>query len=140
MRPLKRLSNSIFLWILLVSFSTLISHTVAKGAENTDSSKAPVYDSKGKRDPFEPLVSEGTPHSIEGLRGVQTADDLKIEGLVVDRVHGSYVVVNGVVLAEGKEQDGVKAVRIEETGTLFEIRGKQQFKKFSAMESEEVKN
>lgn len=134
MFPLKRLSNSIFLWIPLVSFS-ILTPCIVYGLEPAPGRVA--YDSKGRRDPFEPLVSDEAPRSIDGLKGVQTVDDLKVQGVVVDRDRGSYVVVNGVVLAEGAEEDGVKAVRIEEGGALFQIRGREQFKKFSVIEPEE---
>ena len=90
-----------------------------------------TYDSKGKRDPFEPLISgKGEAHVINGLSGVQTADDIHLEGVVVDKVRGSYVVANGVVLAEGATEEGVKAVEIKEEGVLFDIHVKKEFKPF----------
>ena len=129
----KKVSNSIFLWILLVSFSILCSLSAVLFAGTPQGGV--VYDAKGKRDPFEPLVSGGV-RTVSGLQGVQTVEDIHIEGIVVDPLHGSYVVANGVVLAEGASESDVKALQISEEGVLFEIRGRRSFKPFEENKGE----
>ena len=112
------------LWILLLTFGTLFSG-VALGTEDTV-----VYDPHGKRDPFVPLVTLSS-RDASGLIGIESADDLKMEGIVYDP-KGSAVIVNGSVLKE---------LSIKPDGVLFLVNGSEEFRLLYREEAkEEAKN
>ena len=121
------------LWILLLTFGTLFSG-VALGTEDTI-----VYDPHGKRDPFVPLVTLSS-RDASGLIGIESADDLKMEGIVYDP-KGSAVIVNGSVLKEGEESGNLKVLSIKPDGVLFLVNGSEEFRLLYREEAkEEAKN
>lgn len=79
-----------------------------------------VYDSKGKRNPFIPLISQKAGITAAGLENVQTVDDVNLEGIVWD-VHGdSIAILNGVIVKKGEVIGNVKIKEIKaKTVTLF---------------------
>ena len=68
-----------------------------------------VYDAKGRRDPFVPLVS-GAAKVTAGLENIQIIDDVILEGIVWDPQGGSIAILNGVIM---KESDRVGIVTIK---------------------------
>jgi hypothetical protein len=90
-----------------------------------------TYDASGKRDPFVPLVT-GDREAVRGLYGVETLDDLTIEGIVFDAAHGSIAIVNGEIVREGETRANLKIVKIQSNGVLFEINEIEQFKSFGS--------
>ncbi len=109
-----------FLWILLVSFDMifLVPSALADKAG---------YDPGGRRDPFVPLVTLTTKEST-GLMGVESLEDLHLEGVVFDPKNGSMVVANNVVLKEGETNGPVKVLKIKADGAYFSINGIEGFK------------
>ena len=85
-----------------------------------------LYDPHGKRDPFVPLVTLSSKVS-SGLLGVESIDEITVEGIVYDP-KGSIVIVNGSVLKEGEEFGSVKVVAIRPNGAEFSINGAKVFK------------
>ena len=85
-----------------------------------------LYNPRGKRDPFVPLVTTATRVS-SGLVSVENAEELTVEGIVYDP-KGSIVVVNGTVLKEGEELGAVKVLKIKSDGALFSVNGVEAFK------------
>jgi len=79
-----------------------------------------VYDSKGKRNPFIPLITQKAGFTATGLENVQTVDDVNLEGIVWD-VHGdSIAILNGVIVKKGEVIGNVKIKDIKaRTVTLF---------------------
>lgn len=71
------------------------------------------YDSKGKRDPFVPLLGK-TPAAKkgEGLAYVETVSELRLEGIVWDPSSGSYAFLNGEVLMPGDQVGKVKLLAV----------------------------
>jgi hypothetical protein len=123
--------NSIFFLISFITF-TIILPIASRADEGIR------YDAKGKRDPFTPLQRAARgPRTISGLIGVETVDEINLEGLVYDPEQGSIVVANGSVLTEGQQEGDVRVVEIREDGALFEIRGKTAFKPFSPLDEME---
>ena len=112
---IKILTVSIFLWMNLAIFSIVVS--------------AETYDHAGKRDPFVPLIT-GEKEAIRGLYGVESAEDLTIEGIVMDAARGSVAVVNGEIVHEKEVRDNLKVLKIQPNGVLFEINEIQEFKPF----------
>lgn len=98
-----------------------------------------AYDAKGKRDPFVPLASAHkrvTTEVLSGLTGVQSIEEIVLEGVVYDPEKGSMVVANGSVLTEGEKEGDVRVVQIKQDGVVFEILGKTEFKPFSPESTE----
>ncbi len=98
----------------------------------------PLYDARGKRDPFVQLVTATTRHA-GGFSGAETTDDLVIEGVVYDPKSGSVVIVNGALLREGEEVGGVKVVRIKPEGVVFSVHGVESFKSMHPREEDRKK-
>lgn len=88
-----------------------------------------TYEASSRRDPFIPLVT-GEREAVRGLYGVETIDDLTIEGVVFDAKEGSVAIVNGEIVREGEVWDNLKIVHIQPNGVLFEINEIEQFKPF----------
>lgn len=120
---INKVKIQLFLWILLGGFGII---SQGFGAESNTQS---VYDAKGKRDPFTPLVAVMSHSSASsGLASVESIEDLKIEGVVFDPAHGSIVMVNGSVLREGEESGNVKVVKVLSDGATFLINGVEAYK------------
>lgn len=76
-----------------------------------------IYDSKGKRNPFIPLVNqEGR---LLKLDKEETKGDLGIEGIIYDRYGRSFAIVNGSVVGIGDAVGGYQVLRVEENKVIF---------------------
>jgi hypothetical protein len=115
------------LWILLPAFGTLFLCGGSFAEEEI------LYDPHAKRDPFMPLVTANS-RDASGLVGIETADDIRIEGIVYDP-KGSVVIVNGSLMKEGEESVNLKVVSIKPTGVLFLINGVEEFRPLYREES-----
>ena len=83
------------------------------------------YRSNGKRDPFVPLITpEGQriypPGTDEG--GVA---NLMLQGIVFEPQGESYAVINGRIVREGEEVDGVKVLKIAPSAVVIQSEGQQ---------------
>lgn len=78
------------------------------------------YDSKGKRDPFVPLISESGAY-VSDAYGVSSVKDIRLEGIVWDESNGSIAIVNGEIVSEGQKIGIAEVVKIEKDAVLFEI-------------------
>jgi hypothetical protein len=110
-----------FLWILPALFAIIAAVPGPAMADEIS------YDSHGKRDPFMPLITLTSKDST-GLMGVETVDELSLEGLVYDPKNGSIIVINGSVLKEGDEVSGVKVIKIKADGATLSLNGLETFK------------
>ena len=81
------------------------------------------YQSKGKRDPFVPLLlPDGrrlNPPETAGEEGMAGAGDALLQGIVYDPAGDSYVILNGHVLREKQEWGGIKLLKIEPNGATI---------------------
>jgi len=109
------------LWILSLTFGTLCA---IGGMSAADEAR---YDAYGKRDPFATVVSS-MGREAGGLVGIESAEDLSIEGIVYDPKQGSIAIVNGSVIREEEESGSVKVLKIKPDGVLFLINGIERFK------------
>lgn len=114
------MTKNFFLWILLLSFGILLNIYSVFAAEK------PLYDAQGKRDPFSPLLTS-TSTVAAGLVGIETAEEIRVEGIVHDP-SGSFVIANGQVLKQGESIGGVKVAKIRKDGVVFLINGVETFK------------
>lgn len=85
-----------------------------------------AYDSKGKRDPFVPLItSEGQrihPPGLdeEVLTGVR---GLTLQGIVFDPKADSYAIINGQIIRQYEDIEGMKVLKIEPDGVTLLVGG-----------------
>ena len=71
-----------------------------------------VYDSKGKRDPFQSLVSpEGYLINIEPLSGIS---EIVIEGIIYDPKGSSFAIINSEVVKSGDAIGGYEVLDIQQ--------------------------
>jgi hypothetical protein len=89
-----------------------------------------IYDDNGKRDPLMPLIKQRTITEVSGLEGVESIDQVSLEGVVYDPHGISMVIVNGVVLREGEKEQAVEVIKIRENGALFRINEEEAFKAY----------
>ncbi len=83
-----------------------------------------VYDAKGKRDPFIPLVtSDGR---LLNLDTQQAKGALSLEGIIYDENGVSYAIVNGAVVKIGDAVDDNQVLKIEKNKVIF-IKGGNPF-------------
>ena len=99
-----------------------------------------LYVSKGKRDPFVPLVATGAKiGTAAGLASVETLEEVTIEGLMFDvDPKNSVVIVNGSVLREGDEVGNVKLLKIQLDGAILSVNGNEGFKPLYQEENKKV--
>ena len=109
-----------FIWIVLLASGMIFLSCFSQAAEEA------LYNPRGKRDPFVPLVTS-TMRVSSGLVSVENIDELSVEGILYDP-SGSVVVINGTVLKEGEELGAVKVLKISPDGALFSVNGVEAFK------------
>lgn len=132
-RNVNSLKVTLFMWTLISAFGIIICESDVRAGEDI------FYNAHGRRDPFIPLVTQAA-RTSSGLAGVETAEEVTIEGVVYDPEHGSVVVINGSVLKEGEESGSVKVLRIRSDGAWFLINGAQVFKPMYQSETQKEKN
>lgn len=110
-----------FLWIIAAASGIMTDVFVFAEA------RKPSYEAGGKRDPFVSLIASMTTES-SGLLGVETAEDLTVEGVAYDPKEGSMVIVNGVMLREGEEVGAVRVLEVKSDGARFSVAGVESFK------------
>jgi hypothetical protein len=81
------------------------------------------YESKGKRDPFVPLIGGSRPTVVK-LEDITSAEDVKVEGIAVG-AHGKKVaILNGEVLKESDKVGEVELIKVEKKFVTISIGGK----------------
>lgn len=77
-----------------------------------------VYDPKGKRDPFIPLVtSEGRLLKLDAEQPVQGA--LSLKGIIYDKSGASFAIINDKVVKLGDMVDDNQVLKIEKNKVLL---------------------
>lgn len=112
----------LFLWILTAAFGMIFLDIF-----NAVASEQTLYSAKGKRDPFVQLITM-TSRVSAGLVGVETLEEIVIEGIIYDSKKGSVVIANGSVLREGEELGNVKVIKIKPDGAVFSVNGVEGYK------------
>lgn len=76
-----------------------------------------VYDAKGERNPFMPLVTpEGR---LIKVKQRSASGRLELEGIIYDKISMSFAIVNGTVVKIGDLIDGYQVLKIEEEKVVF---------------------
>ncbi|MBI4972857.1 MAG: hypothetical protein HZA27_02020 [Candidatus Omnitrophica bacterium] len=76
-----------------------------------------IYDSKGKRNPFIPLVTADG--RLLKLDTESSLSDLLLEGIIYDKMGISYAIVNGSVVKIGDSVGDYQVLKIEENKVIF---------------------
>ncbi len=95
--------------------------SVSNGSTQDSEQEGPIYDSKNRRDPFIPLIARAIKFTRAGLEGVQSRDDIVLEGIVWDRGGDSIAILNGVIVKEGDEIGSVMIETINENDVILYI-------------------
>lgn len=69
-----------------------------------------IYDSKGRRDPFIPLITQHA-RAVTALEDAETLEDIRLEGILWENGGNSIAIVNGILV---KEKQAVGNVYIKE--------------------------
>ena len=83
-----------------------------------------AYESKGKRDPFVPLLLPdgqriSPPPDTEGM-GSLSLNRIALQGVVYDPSGDSFAILSGRVLRENEEWEGIRILKIEaDTVTIW---------------------
>ena len=76
-----------------------------------------VYDSKGKRNPFIPLVT--STGKLLKLDSEESSTGLLLEGIIYDDRGLSYAIVNGEVVKIGDIINDYQVIKIEKSKVIF---------------------
>ncbi|MFH1442385.1 MAG: hypothetical protein ABIH18_10160 [Candidatus Omnitrophota bacterium] len=82
-----------------------------------------IYDAKGKRNPFIPLVTADG--RLLKLDVEETRGDLAIEGIIYDEQGVSYAIVNGSVVKAGDIINNAQVLKIEKNKVILIKEGKE---------------
>lgn len=81
------------------------------------------YESKGKRDPFVPLIGSGKAVTT-GLEDIVSIDDVNLEGIAVGLRGKRIAVINGQLLKENEKIGNLKIIRITDKMVTLSINDK----------------
>lgn len=79
-----------------------------------------IYDARGKRNPFIPLVtSEGRLLKLDKEESAGGIKELSIEGIIYDKRGRSFVLINGTVAGIGDVVGDYQVLKIEDNKVIF---------------------
>ena len=83
-----------------------------------------------QRDPFVPLITpEGKRLDLAEEQhvdaGLEKLSRITFQGIVMDESKGSYAILNGHIVKEQEEIDGIKVIKIEPNIVTIVVEGKQ---------------
>ncbi len=106
------------LYIIILLPSAL---SVSAGFTQDAKQEESIYDSKGRRDPFIPLITRTAKATMAGLENAQSVDDIMLEGIVWDKGGGSIAILNGIIVQEGDEIGNVMIETINNDNIFIHI-------------------
>ena len=106
----------------ILIFTLLFCALCLASCANSFAQEEFVYDAKGKRNPFIPLVtSDGR---LLKLDKGESQGGLLIEGIIYDKQGRSFAIVNGAVVGIGDMVADYQVLKIEEKKVIFIKEGK----------------
>jgi len=81
------------------------------------------YESRGKRDPFVPLIGVDRP-AVTRLEDVTSISDIKLEGIAVKEKGKKAAILNGEMLKEGDKVGDVELKKIKNKSVTILVGGK----------------
>ena len=86
------------------------------------------YQSKGKRDPFVPLLTQDgrriQPPGLDEETGLASAK-LNLQGIVLGKGKDSFAIINDRIIREQEEIEGVKVLKIEPNRVTVLVDGQE---------------
>lgn len=82
-----------------------------------------TYESRGKRDPFVPLIGQEK-GSVAKLSEVTSVEDMKLEGIAVGAGKKKTAIINGEILKEGQKVGEIYIKTISASSVVVTIGGK----------------
>jgi len=82
-----------------------------------------VYDSKKKRDPFISLIGKNV--KLTDVELLESIDDVRVEGVILDPNKVSSAIVNGQILKVGDFMGGYKLEKVTRYAIIMTRDGKQ---------------
>lgn len=76
-----------------------------------------IYDPKGKRNPFIPLVTQDG--RLMKLDKEEAKGDLNVEGIIYDKHGRSFAIVNSSVVGIGDAVGAYQVLRVEKNRVIF---------------------
>lgn len=117
------MTNSLFIskrnYVIIALIGVVLFSGITCYGEEAKSKKKFVYDDKGMRDPFYPVVSpEG--NLLVNLQPATEMSDINLEGIIYDSSGASFAIINGSVLKEFDQIGGFKIIKIEKNEVSLE--------------------
>jgi hypothetical protein len=106
------------------SFAAYLSLFIVIGACDAVYGALSIYESKGKRDPFVPLVGfeRGT---YADLSEVSSPDDLVLEGIAKGAGGKRVAIINGQMLKENSKIGNLEIIKVSDRSVTVLIAGTQ---------------
>ena len=82
------------------------------------------YESRGKRDPFVPLIGSDKP-TIARLEDITSIDDINLEGIAVGAKGTRSAIINGEILNEGAKIGDIEIKKISNKMVTLFMGGKE---------------
>jgi len=82
------------------------------------------YESKGKRDPFVPLVGQDKGNRSSGLEGIVSANDILLEGIATGPLGKNIAILNGQMVKERDKFGLLQIKKISKKTVELSIDGK----------------
>ena len=95
------------------------------------------YESKGKRDPFIPLIGQEKVSRVRGLEEITSVEDIFLEGIAIGPVGNNIAILNGQMVKENNKFGALQIKKISKKTVEISIDGK--FHTLSLQEEEGIK-
>jgi hypothetical protein len=118
---MKRFKNKYF---YLLAVFAIISLFQGQGL-TTDAPGGFIYDAKGKRDPFIPLVTQDGRIIEPPKRKEKTEGPPQLEGIIYDPRGASYAVMEGEVFRVGDAAGDYQIIKIEAQKVVLQKAGRE---------------
>jgi len=105
---------------IIVLLAIILTYPPVFAADETEF----IYDSRGERDPFMPLITKDG-KAITTYGRISSISDVVVEGILYDAQGESVVVINDVVLKEGDSISGITVKSIEKNSVVLSFKDKE---------------
>lgn len=111
---------SVFKRLILVILFLASCITMSEFLRNAEAFQ---YESKGRRDPFVPLVGVEKPAAAK-LADVTSTEDMKLDGIALGSKGEASAIINGELIKSGDKVGDITIISITKTTVTLSIGGK----------------